>query len=91
MHLKRISREFRHQLFEKCHERCSRSRGRSHYKHQSYEERSHRSRISKYDDRDRVRDYHHESDNRRRIRSPIGRRNRSIVRDGSDERRARIE
>ncbi|KAK2369968.1 splicing factor U2af small subunit B [Trifolium repens] len=106
MHLKRISRELRRQLFGKCHERHSRSRSRSPYRHRSYEERPHRSRSSKYDDRDRDREYHRDSDSRRRrtsspgrrrgrspsrSQSPVGRRNRSPVRDGSEERRARIE
>jgi len=99
-----MSRELRRQLFGKRHERHSRSR--SPYRHRSYEERPHRSRSSKYDDRDRDRDYHHDSDSRRRrtsspgrrrgrspsrSRSPVGRRNCSPVRDGSEERRARIE
>ncbi|RDY09570.1 Splicing factor U2af small subunit A [Mucuna pruriens] len=96
MHLKRIGRELRRQLFGKYHGRHSRSRSRSPYRHRSHEERSHRSHSRKYDDRD----YHHESHSRRRRssspghrrgRSPGGRRNRSPVRDGSEERRARIE
>ncbi|XP_027342085.1 splicing factor U2af small subunit B-like [Abrus precatorius] len=100
MHLKRISRELRRQLFGKYHGRHSRSRSRSPYRHRSHEERSHRSHGRRYDDRD----YHHESRSRRhrstspghkrgrsRSRSPGGRRNRSPVREGSEERRARIE
>ncbi|RZB76455.1 Splicing factor U2af small subunit A isoform B, partial [Glycine soja] len=100
MHLKRISRELRRQLFGKSHGRHSRSRSRSPYRHRSHEERSHRSHSRKYDDRD----HHHESRSRRhrstsprhrrgrsRSRSPGGRRHHSPVRDGSEERRARIE
>ncbi|XP_020230973.1 splicing factor U2af small subunit B [Cajanus cajan] len=96
MHLKRISRELRRQLFGKYHGRRSRSRSRSPYRHRSHEDRSHRSHSRKYDDRD----HHHESRSkrrrssspgRRRGRSPGGRRNHSPVRDGSEERRARIE
>ncbi|XP_014498200.1 splicing factor U2af small subunit B-like [Vigna radiata var. radiata] len=98
MHLKRISRDLRHQLFGKHHRRHSRSRSRSPYRHRSHEERSHRSHSRKHDDRD----HHHESRSRRhkssspghrrgRSRSPGRRRHRSPVRDGSEERRARIE
>ncbi|KAF7805675.1 splicing factor U2af small subunit B-like [Senna tora] len=85
MHLKRISRELRHQLF-----------GR----HRSYEERSHRSHSRRHDDRD----YYYESRSRKhrsvsprhrrgrsRSQSAEGRKNRSPVREGSEERRARIE
>ncbi|KAJ8529115.1 hypothetical protein K7X08_035950 [Anisodus acutangulus] len=96
MHLKRISRELRRQLFGRYRRRHSRSR--SPYRHHSYEERSHRSHSSrKYDDRD----YYHESRSRRhtmspghrrgRSRSPHSRRDRSPTRDSSEERRARIE
>ncbi|KAJ8574402.1 hypothetical protein K7X08_026207 [Anisodus acutangulus] len=98
MHLKRISRELRRQLFGSCRRRHSRSRSRSPYRHRSYEERSHRSHSNrKYDDRD----YYHESRSRRhtmspghrrgRNRSPRSRKDRSPSRDGSEERRARIE
>ncbi|OIW05846.1 hypothetical protein TanjilG_23632 [Lupinus angustifolius] len=99
MHLKRISRDLRRQLFGSHHRSRhsrSRSRSRSPYRHRSYEDRSHRSH-RRYDDRDYV-----ESRNRKqktmspehqraRSRSPGGKRNRSPVRDGSEERRARIE
>ncbi|OIT08108.1 PREDICTED: splicing factor U2af small subunit B-like [Nicotiana attenuata] len=99
MHLKRIGRELRRQLFGRYRRRHSRSRSRSRspYRHRSYEERSHRSHSRKYDDRD----YYHESRSRRhttspghrrgRSRSPRGRRDRSPTRDSSEERRARIE
>ncbi|CAK9136857.1 unnamed protein product [Ilex paraguariensis] len=102
MHLKRIGRELRRQLFGRYRRRrsLSRSRSRSPYRHRSYEERSHGSRGHswRYDDWE----YHHESQSRRhkssspghrrgRSRSPGGRRNRSPVREGSEERRAKIE
>lgn len=101
MHLKRISRELRRQLFGRNRRRRSqsRSRSRSPYRHRSHEERSHR-----HSRRHEDRDYHHESRSRRhrstspdrrrgrsRSRSPGGRRDRSPVRDSSEERRARIE
>ncbi|XP_047971853.1 splicing factor U2af small subunit B-like [Salvia hispanica] len=98
MHLKRINRELRHQLFGRRRSRHSRSRSRSPYRHRSYDDRSHESRSHsrRYDDHDR-----HESRSRRRkstsprsrrgrSRSPGGRRNRSPVREGSEERRAKI-
>ncbi|CAN4119457.1 unnamed protein product [Withania somnifera] len=100
MHLKKISRELRRQLFGRYRRRHSRSRSRSPYRHRSYDERSHRSHSRKYDERD----HYHERRSRRnrssspdhrrgrgRSRSPHGRRDRSPVRDGSEERRARIE
>ncbi|KAL6575774.1 hypothetical protein OROHE_000755 [Orobanche hederae] len=99
MHLKRISRELRHQLFGRHSRRRSRSRSRSPYRHRSYEDRSHssRSHSRRYDDVD-----YHESRSRRRrstsqsrrrgrSRSPGGRRDRSPIREGSEERRAKIE
>ncbi|KAK4369511.1 hypothetical protein RND71_013303 [Anisodus tanguticus] len=90
MHLKKISRELRRQLFGKYR--------RSHSRSRSYEERSRRSHSRKYDERD----HYYESRGRRnrstspghrrgRSRSPGGRRDRSPVRDGSEERRARME
>ncbi|XP_028776937.1 splicing factor U2af small subunit B [Neltuma alba] len=100
MHLKRISRELRHQLFGRYLRRHSRSRSRSPYRHRSHEERSHHSHSRRHDDRD----YYHESRSRKhrsvsprhrrgrsRSRSPRGRKNRSPEREGSEERRARIE
>ncbi|CAI9105543.1 OLC1v1004482C1 [Oldenlandia corymbosa var. corymbosa] len=99
MHLKRIGRELRRQLFGRSRRRHSRSRSRSPYRHRSHEDRSHR-----HSRRQDERDYHHDSRSRRRrsdsperrrgrtrSRSPAGRRDRSPVRDGSEERRARIE
>ncbi|KAM1056367.1 hypothetical protein ACFX13_030525 [Malus domestica] len=105
MHLKRIGRELRRELFGSYKRRHSRSRSRSRspYGHRSYEERSHRSRghSRRYDDEDR----YPESWSRRnktvspgrrkgrsRSRSPgRRRRNQSPVREGSEERRAKIE
>ncbi|KAL8484412.1 hypothetical protein ACS0TY_026910 [Phlomoides rotata] len=102
MHLKRISRELRRQLFGRNRRRHSRSRSRSRspYRHRSYDDhRSHGSRSRRYDDRD-----YYESQSRRhrstseshrrgrsRSRSPGGRRDRSPIRGGSEERRAKIE
>ncbi|XP_011090000.1 splicing factor U2af small subunit B-like [Sesamum indicum] len=98
MHLKRISRELRRQLFGRHRRRHSRSRSRSPYRHRSYEERSHgsRSHSRRHDDRDyhdsRSRKHRSTSPSRRRgrSRSPGGRRDRSPVREGSEERRAKI-
>lgn len=95
MHLKRISRELRRQLFGRHRRRHSRSRSRSPYRHRSYEDRTHGGRHNRrHDDRD-----YHESRSRkhrttspsRRSRSPGGRRDRSPIREGSEERRAKIE
>ncbi|XP_047308374.1 splicing factor U2af small subunit B-like [Impatiens glandulifera] len=103
MHLKKIGRELRRQLFGRYRRRHSRSRSRSPYRHRSHEDRSHSSRghSRRHDDE---RDYYyHESrkykssspgNERGRSRSPGGgkrRRNRSPVREGSEERRAKIE
>ncbi|KAF3455108.1 hypothetical protein FNV43_RR05556 [Rhamnella rubrinervis] len=104
MHLKRISRELRRELFGSHRHRHSRSRSRSRspYRHRSYEERSHggRSHGRRHDERD----HYYESRSKRhrsvspghrrgrsRSRSPSGRRKRSPVREGSEERRAKIE
>ncbi|ERN13192.1 hypothetical protein AMTRI_Chr11g93400 [Amborella trichopoda] len=101
MHLKKISRELRRQLFGRYRRRHSRSRSRSRshspYRPRIHDERPHggRGRGRRYDDRD----FHHErrprsrSPGRRRgrSRSPGLRRNRSPVREGSAERRAKIE
>ncbi|KAJ6403103.1 hypothetical protein OIU84_015092 [Salix udensis] len=91
----------RHQLFGSYRRRRShsRSRSRSPYRHRSHEEYSHSGRGSsrRYDDRER----YYESQSRRhrststgnqkgRSRSPGGRRKRSPVREGSEERRAKI-
>ncbi|KAK6926660.1 RNA recognition motif domain [Dillenia turbinata] len=101
MHLKKISRELRRQLFGRYRPKHSRSRSRSPHRHRSHEERSHRSHLGhsrRYDDRER----HHDSRSRRhrsispdhrsgRSRSPGEKRNRSPIREGSAERRAKIE
>ncbi|CAK7329284.1 unnamed protein product [Dovyalis caffra] len=98
MHLKRIGRELRRQLFGSYRSR-SRSRSRSPYRHRSYEEHSHSGRGSsrRYDDWERYcesRSRRHRSTSpghrRGRSRSPGGRRKRSPVREGSEERRAKI-
>ncbi|XP_010278242.1 PREDICTED: splicing factor U2af small subunit B-like [Nelumbo nucifera] len=103
MHLKKISRELRRQLFGRYRRRHSpgHSRSRSPYKHRSYEERSHGGRGYGrwYDDRDH---HYHDDRGRRprsrspgrkrgRSRSPGGRRDRSPIREGSAERRAKIQ
>ncbi|XP_059431059.1 splicing factor U2af small subunit B-like [Corylus avellana] len=94
MHLKRISRELRRQLFGRYQRRRSRSRSRSRspYRHRSHEERSHGGRGSgrKYDERD---NYHESRSRRHKSVSPGRRRgrSRSPVREGSAERRAKIE
>ncbi|KAL2511145.1 Splicing factor U2af small subunit B [Abeliophyllum distichum] len=100
MHLKRISRELRRQLFGRSRRRHSRSRSRSRspYRHRSYEDRSYGSHSRRYDDRDyhesRRKRHRSSSPSRRRgrsrSRSPGGRRDRSPVREGSEERRAKI-
>ncbi|GMG98478.1 hypothetical protein Nepgr_000318 [Nepenthes gracilis] len=100
MHLKRIGRELRRQLFGRYRGRHSRSRSRSPYRHKSYEDRYYGGRGygRRYDDEDQ----YYESSRKRhrstspghrrgRSRSPGSRRGRSPVRDGSEERRARIE
>ncbi|XP_022729838.1 splicing factor U2af small subunit B-like [Durio zibethinus] len=99
MHLKRISRELRRQLFGRS--RRSRSRSKSPHRHRSsHDERSHggRGHSRRYDDRDNYYDSRrrrHRSTSpghrRGRSRSPGGKRNRSPVREGSEERRAKIE
>ncbi|XP_058087046.1 splicing factor U2af small subunit B-like [Magnolia sinica] len=103
MHLKKISRELRRQLFGRYRRRHSRSRSRSRspYRHRSYEDRSHGGRG--YGRRHDEKDPYYEDRGRRarsrspargrkgRSRSPGGRKNRSPVREGSAERRAKIE
>ncbi|PIA24730.1 hypothetical protein AQUCO_62200001v1 [Aquilegia coerulea] len=88
MHLKKISRDLRRHLFGRYRRRHSRSR--SPHRHHSYEERSHVSRHGRrYDDRD-----HHDEHvghQRGRNTNPGGRRNKSPEREGSAERRAKIE
>ncbi|KAG0466225.1 hypothetical protein HPP92_017226 [Vanilla planifolia] len=91
MHVKQIGRELRRKLFGRYRKsRGSRSRSRSLSPH-------HRKDFHEHDYRDR--DHHgrrggdrsgrHDDGGRRRHRSP--RRSRSPVREGSEERRARIE
>ncbi|KAK6126285.1 hypothetical protein DH2020_039990 [Rehmannia glutinosa] len=94
MHLKKISRELRQQLFRKSR-RHGRSRSRSHSPpRRDYDERrggSGRSGDHRHHDRGR-RPHNRNSDYRSgRSRSPRGRRNRSPVRESSAERRAKIE
>ncbi|XP_023749746.2 splicing factor U2af small subunit B [Lactuca sativa] len=99
MHLKKISRELRRQLFGRSRRRRSRSRSRSHspHRHRGYDERGSRSsgrRAASGDYTDSRRRHHSRSPGRRgggRSRSPGGKRNRSPVREGSAERRAKIE
>lgn len=98
MHLKKIGRELRRQLFGRYRSRHSRSRSRSPYRHRSYDVRSHGSRSHgrRYEDRDHHesrRKYRSISPERRsgRSRSPGARKHRSPVREGSEERRAKIE
>ncbi|PQM39692.1 splicing factor U2af small subunit B [Prunus yedoensis var. nudiflora] len=89
MHLKRISRELRRELFGSYRRRHShsRSRSRSPYRHHSYEERSHGSRghSRRYDDEDR---YPESWSRRNKTVSPGGRRGRSRSRS-PDGRRGR--
>ncbi|XP_026421055.1 splicing factor U2af small subunit A-like [Papaver somniferum] len=99
MHLKKISRELRRQLFGRYRSRPSHSRSRSHspYRHQSYEERSHGGRgyERRSSDRGSRRRTRSRSPGRKRgrSRSPERKRNRSLgrEREGSAERRAKIE
>ncbi|KAK4432526.1 Splicing factor U2af small subunit B [Sesamum alatum] len=98
MHLKKISRELRQQLFRKSRRRHGRSRSRSHSpRHQNYDGRhgsGHGSgRRGDHRHHDRGRRPRSRSPGRRsgRSRSPGGRRNRSPVRESSAERRAKIE
>ncbi|KAL2554298.1 Splicing factor U2af small subunit B [Forsythia ovata] len=98
MHLKKINRELRRQLFGRSRRRHGRSRSRSHSpQHRNYDENLHGGRDSgRRDDRhhhDRGRRPRSGSPGRRggRNRNPEERRNRSPVRESSAERRARIE
>ncbi|KAL3839759.1 hypothetical protein ACJIZ3_024350 [Penstemon smallii] len=100
MHLKKISRELRHQLFRKGRRGHGRSRSRSRSRsnsprHRNHEERHGSGRRGDHRNHDRGRRPRSRSPNRRsgRSRSPAGRRNRSPVREreNSAERRAKIE
>uniref|UniRef100_A0A6N2M714 C3H1-type domain-containing protein n=1 Tax=Salix viminalis TaxID=40686 RepID=A0A6N2M714_SALVM len=98
MHLKKISRELRRQLFGRNRRRRSRSRSHSPQRHRGHEERPHGGRGMNRREDDR--EHHIERGRRPRSRSPGrrggrsspgGRRNRSPVRESSAERRAKIE
>ncbi|KAF5183574.1 Metacaspase-1 [Thalictrum thalictroides] len=90
MHLKKISRDLRRHLFGRYRRRHSRSR--SPYRHHSNEERSHVSRHGRrYDDRDHYCHDERIGHERGRNTNPGGRRNKSSEREGSAERRAKIE
>ncbi|THU57039.1 hypothetical protein C4D60_Mb11t23560 [Musa balbisiana] len=100
MHLKQISRELRRKLFGRYRRRQrSRSRSRSPYRQRNFEDRhGNRGHGKRHGDRDqyieeRGRKPRSRSPGRKRnrSRSPAGRRNRSPVREGSAERRAKIE
>ncbi|KAJ7976051.1 Splicing factor U2af small subunit B [Quillaja saponaria] len=100
MHLKKISRELRKQLFGRNRRHgLSGSRSQSPPRHRNYDERPHSGRNPgkrgydkdhRYHDRDRR--LRSQSPGRRmgRSRSPAGRKNRSL-RENSAERRAKIE
>ncbi|KAL5699937.1 hypothetical protein ACHQM5_025455 [Ranunculus cassubicifolius] len=95
MHLIKISRELRRQLFGR-YKRRHRSRSRSPHRGRDSEERSHGGRgHGRSDDREHR---HNDSRSRRspgrrrdRSRSPGGRKRKSPSREGSAERRAKIE
>ncbi|XP_010690014.2 splicing factor U2af small subunit B [Beta vulgaris subsp. vulgaris] len=101
MHLKKINRELRRQLFGRYRRRRSRSRSRSPYRRRSYDyddrHHGHSHSTKRYDDRDSYyesRSTRHRSSSPHkhgRSRSPAGRRDRSPIREGSEERRAKIE
>ncbi|KAI3725289.1 hypothetical protein L1987_65072 [Smallanthus sonchifolius] len=105
MHLKKIGRELRRQLFGRSRRRRSRSRSHSPQRHRGYDERGGHGSGRRGDYADHDHRHHHDSDRgvrkprssrsplRRggRSRSPGAKRNRSPVREGSAERRAKIE
>ncbi|XP_057548289.1 splicing factor U2af small subunit B-like [Amaranthus tricolor] len=100
MHLKKISRELRRQLFGRYRRRRSRSRSASPHRQYGHGDRPRSGRGyggGRDDDRsrrygDRERRGRSRSPGRRgRSRSPAGRRDRSPVRENSEERRAKIE
>ncbi|KMT06354.1 hypothetical protein BVRB_7g160360 [Beta vulgaris subsp. vulgaris] len=98
MHLKKISRELRRQLFGRYRRRHSRSRSRSPQAHRGHGDRPHGGRGYGRRDDDRNQRYHDKGrrprsrspGHRGRSRSPPGRRDRSPVRENSEERRAKI-
>ncbi|GFQ04143.1 splicing factor u2af small subunit b [Phtheirospermum japonicum] len=96
MHLKKISRELRQQLFRKSRRRNDRSRSRSRSpRHRNYDEQrpvSGRRGDSRHHDRGRRPRSRSPGRRNGRSKSPGGRRNRSPpVRENSAERRAKIE
>ncbi|XP_021743306.1 splicing factor U2af small subunit B-like [Chenopodium quinoa] len=104
MHLKKISRELRRQLFGRYRRRRSRSRSHSPPRHRGHGDRGHGDRPHggrggyggrREDDRNqRYPDKGRRPRSRspgHRGRSPVGRRDRSPVRENSEERRAKIE
>ncbi|KAF3653514.1 Splicing factor U2af small subunit A [Capsicum baccatum] len=102
MHLKKISRDLRRQLFGKSsRRRHSRSRSRSPHGNRNYEERPQGGRGAgrrggggggdRYHDRGRRPRSRSPGRRSGHSRSPGGRRNRSPIREGSEERRAKIE
>ncbi|KAK9071862.1 hypothetical protein SSX86_008292 [Deinandra increscens subsp. villosa] len=107
MHLKKIGRELRRQLFGRSRRRRSRSRSRSPQRPHGYDERGGRGSGRRGDYADRDHRHHHDGEKDRggrrprssrspprrggRSRSPDAKRNRSPVREGSAERRAKIE
>ncbi|XP_027175642.1 splicing factor U2af small subunit B-like [Coffea eugenioides] len=97
MHLKKISRELRRQLFGRSKRRRSRSRSASPQRQFNYGERSRGGRgfprRGDHLSHERSRRPRSRSPGRRggRSKSPGGRRNRSPIREGSFERRAMIE
>ncbi|GAB4856499.1 hypothetical protein Ancab_014414 [Ancistrocladus abbreviatus] len=100
MHLKKISRELRRQLFGRYRRRRSRSRSHSPHRHRGYGDRPHGGRGygdrphggRGYGRREDERSQRYSDRGRRpRSRSPGGRRDRSPVRESSAERRAKIE
>ncbi|CAA0830396.1 Splicing factor U2af small subunit B [Striga hermonthica] len=85
MHLKKIGRELRQQLFRKRRSRHDRSRSRSRSPRlRNYEGRHGSSRRGEHGG-------HHDRSRKARSRSPSRRRNRSPIRESSVERRAKIE
>ncbi|KNA10885.1 hypothetical protein SOVF_140170 [Spinacia oleracea] len=107
MHLKKISRELRRQLFGRYRRRRSRSRSHSPQRHRGHGDRPQggphggRGYGGRRESRDDDRNQRYNDKGRRprsrspghRGRSPVGRRDRSPVRDreNSEERRAKIE
>lgn len=99
MHLKKISRELRRQLFGRYRRRRSRSRSHSPQRHRGHGDRPQGGRGYGRREDDRNQRYHDKGrrprsrspGHRGRSRSPAGRRDRSPVRENSEERRAKIE